>query len=248
MGVPEVVMSAEHPADSLGSPEKRWRALVIDDEEQIRRALRAVLGAGGYEVVTSGSAEEGLAAAADPTPDLVILDLSLPDKDGLEVCRELRNWLSAPILVLSVRQDESDKIEALNSGADDYMVKPFSAGELLARARALIRRARGVETQPSTIEVADLTIDLARRRVSVDSSEVKLTRTEFELLAYLARHLDCVVTSAMILENVWGPEHRDDTQALRVHMSNLRRKVEPDPAVPRYIMTEHGVGFMLTAR
>jgi two-component system KDP operon response regulator KdpE len=235
-------------AAGSGSPEKRWRVLVIDDEEQIRRALTSVLGTRGFDVATAATAAEGLAAAAERTPDLIVLDLSLPDVDGLEVARELRNWLPVPILVLSVRSDEADKIDALNSGADDYMVKPFSAGELLARARALMRRAHGAETQPSTIVVADLSIDLARRRVSVGGTEVKLTRTEFDLLAYLARHLGCVVTSSMILENVWGPEYRDDTQALRVHISNLRHKIEQDPAVPRRILTEHGVGFVLTDR
>ncbi len=233
-------------AGSGSTPEKRRRVLVIDDEDQIRRALRSVLGTRGFEVITATTAQEGLAEAADRTPDLVVLDLSLPDMDGLEVCRELRSWLSAPILVLSVRHDESDKIDALNLGADDYMVKPFSAGELLARAQALLRRAHGAETQPGTVVVGDLTIDLARRRVSVSGDEVKLTRTEFDVLAYLARHLGCVVTSAMILENVWGPEYRDDTQALRVHISNLRHKIESDPAVPRRVLTEHGVGFLLS--
>jgi two-component system KDP operon response regulator KdpE len=241
-------MAAEYSVGAASSPEKRWRVLAIDDDEQIRRALKSVLATRGFDVVTAETAEEGLVAAADRTPDLIILDLSLPDADGIEVCRELRNWISIPILVLSVRHDESDKIDALNSGADDYMAKPFSAGELLARARALMRRTHGAETQPTTIVVADLTIDLARRRVSAGGREVRLTRTEFDLLAYLARHLGCVLTSAMILENVWGPENRNDTQALRVHMSNLRHKIEADPAVPRRILTEHGVGFMLTDR
>jgi two-component system, OmpR family, KDP operon response regulator KdpE len=239
-------MSNERVEGDPGAPEKRWRTLVIDDEVQIRRALKAVLGTRGFDVVTAGTGEQGLAAAGERTPDLIILDLTLPDLDGLEVCQELRKWLSTPILVLSVRHDESDKIDALNLGADDYLVKPFSAGELLARARALMRRTHGAETQPAVLVVGDLEIDLARRRVSVEGREVRLTRTEFDVLAFLARHQGCVVTSGMVLENVWGPEYRDDTQALRVHVSNLRHKIERDPAVPRRILTEHGVGFLLS--
>jgi two-component system KDP operon response regulator KdpE len=223
------------------------RVLVIDDEEQIRRALRSILTAREYEVDVADSGETGLAAAAERPPDLVVLDLTLPGKSGLEVCRELRTWLSAPILVLSVRDSDDDKIAALDLGADDYLTKPFSAGELLARIRALLRRTAGDEVGPATVTVGGLTIDFARRIVTVDGAEVRLTRTEFEILAQLAHNVDRVVTSRMLLERVWGPEYVEDTQTLRVHISHLRRKIEPEGGVPHYVLTEPGVGFRLVA-
>jgi two-component system KDP operon response regulator KdpE len=231
----------------MSSPEKAARVLVIDDEEQIRRALKSVLTVRKFDVTLASTGSEGLDAAIDCSPDLVILDLSLPDMDGLEVCGELRNWLAAPILVLSVRSDEADKIAALDLGADDYLTKPFSAGELLARVRALLRRA-SAEAGPPVIQAGGLVVDLATRTVQADGREIKLTRTEFDILAFLARHADTVVTSRMLLQNVWGPEYADDTQALRVHISHLRRKIEPDPSVPRYVITEPGVGFRLNTK
>jgi len=231
------VGAAEHPA----------RVLVVDDEEQIRRALRSILSARQYEVVLADSGEAGLAAAASRKPDLVVLDLTLPGKSGLEVCRELRTWLSVPILVLSVRDSDDDKIAALDLGADDYLTKPFSAGELLARIRALLRRAATDEASPAVVTVGGLSVDFARRIVTVDGVEVKLTKTEFDILAQLARNVDRVVTSRMLLERVWGPEYADDTQTLRVHISHLRHKIEPDGGVPRYVLTEPGVGFRLVA-
>lgn len=224
-------------------PEKTHKILVIDDEEQIRRALKSILSVRHYEVILAAGGEDGLDLAIDHTPDLVILDLSMPGMSGLEVCKDLRTWYSGPILVLSVRSGEADKIAALDLGADDYLTKPFSAGELLARIRALLRRSSGHAAQPPVISAGDIEIDIARRRVTRAGQEIDLTRTEFEILAYLAQNADCVVTSKMILEHVWGPEYGEDTQTLRVHVSHLRKKIEPHPSVPRYILTEAGVGF-----
>ncbi len=222
--------------------------LVIDDEEQIRRALESVLRSHGYRVVTAESAGRGTALAADINPDMVVLDLTLPDADGIDVAADLRTWMQAPILVLSVRSGDEDKIDALDAGADDYLTKPFSAGELLARVRALLRRAVSGTGSPSVIEIGDLTIDLGRRRVLRAGAEITLTKTEFDILAYLAAAPDRVVTSSAILTHVWGPEYAGDRQTLRVHVSHLRKKIEPHPAVPRYILTEPGVGFLLSSR
>lgn len=227
----------------MNIPEKRSRILVIDDEEQIRRALRSLLSVRHYEVILASNGEEGLDLAIDHSPDLIILDLAMPDMNGLEVCRELRTWYNGPILVLSVSAGDTDKIDALDLGADDYLTKPFSAGELLARTRALLRRASGVPAAPPVISAGDIEIDVAHRRVTRAGEEVDLTKTEFEILAYLAQNADRVITSKMILEHVWGPEYGEDTQTLRVHISHLRKKIEPHPAVPRYILTEPGVGF-----
>jgi two-component system KDP operon response regulator KdpE len=248
----------------MGAPESPVRVLVIDDEEQIRRALKAVLAVRTFDVTLAETGQAGLDAAVDCSPDLVILDLSLPDIDGLDVCRQLREWLTAPVLVLSVRADDSDKIAALDLGADDYLTKPFSTGELLARVRALLRRASQGETMSPVIEAGDIHVDLSMRTVTVGGEDVSLTRTEFAILAFLARNADHVVTSRMILKHVWGPEYggpeyggpeydevaafADETQALRVHVSHLRKKVERNPALPRYIITEPGVGFRLSTK
>jgi two-component system KDP operon response regulator KdpE len=231
-----------------GAPEKRCRVLVVDDDLSIRRALKSVLRARSFDVELAETGREAIEKASERTPDFVVLDLSLPDMDGLEVCRGLRQWLESPILVLSVRQDEGDKIAALDSGADDYMTKPFSTGELLARLRALTRRVHGPESQPAMLTVGDLSVDLAARRVFDAGREIRLTRIEFDILAYLARNAGRVVTSRMILESVWGPGYGDDVQTLRVHVSNLRKKIEAEPALPRYVITEPGVGFRLDAR
>jgi two-component system KDP operon response regulator KdpE len=227
----------------MGAPERPVQVLVVDDEEQIRRALRSVLGARHYDVSLAATGEEALEMAVEHTPDLVVLDLTLPGISGLDVCRELRTWLTAPILVLSVRDSDEDKIAALDFGADDYLTKPFSIGELLARVRALLRRATPGDTAVSEIVAGDLVIDLARRIVRVAGEEVRLTRTEFDILAMLAKHSDRVVTSRMLLEQVWGPEYVSDMQTLRVHVSHLRHKIEPVGGVPRYVITEPGVGF-----
>ena len=228
---------------SLSSPEKKLKVLVIDDEEEIRRALFSILKARNYQVEVSPSGTDGIRVAIDMNPDLVVLDLTLPDIDGIEVCRELREWMSSPILILSVRDNEADKIAALDTGADDFLTKPFSAGELLARLRALRRRAAVQVSPPASIETGDLCIQLARREVTLQGKEIPLTRTEFEILAMLARNSNCVVTSKTLMEHIWGDEAMDDAQRLRVHMSNLRKKIEPHSTIPRYIHTEPGVGY-----
>jgi two-component system, OmpR family, KDP operon response regulator KdpE len=230
-------------ATNTPSPERSPRILVIDDEEQIRRALRSVLQARHYVVDVAATGGQGLEAAVDRTPDLVVLDLTLPDMSGLQVAEELRAWYHGPIIVLSVRDADADKIAALDLGADDYLTKPFSSGELLARIRAHLRRTSGVESSVREIVAGDLAIDLAKRMVTVAGEPVHLTRTEFDILALLARNADRVVTSRMLLEQVWGPEYETDTQALRVHVSHLRQKIEPAGGVPRHILTEPGVGF-----
>jgi two-component system KDP operon response regulator KdpE len=228
-------------------PERPTRVLVVDDEEQIRRALKSILSTRGYALAMAATAEEALVKAIDAPPDLVILDLALPDRSGIEVCRELRTWMTAPILILSVRANEADKIQALDEGADDYLTKPFSAGELLARIRALLRRAAALTSPPPLVTAGELEIDIARRRVTLAGEEVPLTPTEFDILAFLARNAGLVVTQRMILERVWGPEWVEDSQTLRVHVSNLRKKIEQRPGGPRYIITEPGVGFRLAA-
>ena len=229
----------------MSAPEKPAKILVIDDEAQIRRALRSILSTRGYDVFFAADGAEGLDLAIERNPDLVVLDLAMPRMGGLEVCRELRTWYSAPILVLSVKGSDADKIAALDMGADDYVTKPFSAGELLARVRALLRRASDQAAARPVIGAGDLEIDIAQRRVKRAGQEIELTRIEFDILAHLAQNADCVVTSKMIIGKVWGPEYGEveDTQTLRVHISHLRKKIESHPSVPRYILTEPGVGF-----
>jgi two-component system, OmpR family, KDP operon response regulator KdpE len=226
-----------------GAPERTQRVLVIDDEEQIRRALKSVLQARHYEVDLAETAEEGLELTAVRTPDIIVLDLTLPGMSGLEACRRLREWYHGPILILSVRNADDDKIAALDYGADDYLTKPFSTGELLARIRALLRRTQGADASLTEILSGDLCIDVAKRTVTVKRELVHLTRIEFDILALLARNAGRVVTSRMLLDSVWGPEYVGDTQTLRVHVSHLRRKIESPGDVSRYILTEPGVGF-----
>ena len=228
-------------------PERPTRVLVVDDEEQIRRALKSILSTRGYTLDMAVTGGEALIKAIDTPPDLVVLDLMLPDRSGIEVCRELRAWMTAPILILSVRSNEADKITALDEGADDYLTKPFSAGELLARIRALLRRAAALTSPPPVVRTGDLEIDIARRRVRRAGVDVALTPTEFDILAFLARNAGLVVTQRMILEQVWGPEWVEDAQTLRVHVSNLRKKIEPHSGGPRFIITEPGVGFRFAA-
>ena len=227
----------------MGAPKRPATILVVDDEPQIRRALKSILSTRGYKAIFASDGSQGLALTMDQNPDLVVLDLAMPGMGGLDVCRELRTWYTAPILVLSVRGSDADKITALDTGADDYVTKPFSAGELLARVRALLRRASGQATPCPVITAGELEVDIAQRRVRRAGEEIELTRIEFEILACLAQNADCVVTSKMVLEKVWGPEYGEDTQTLRVHISHLRRKIEPHPSLPRYILTEPGVGF-----
>jgi two-component system, OmpR family, KDP operon response regulator KdpE len=223
------------------------RILVIDDEPQIRRALRAGLERNGYAVSLAASGEEGLDQAALQPPDLVILDLAMPGMDGFEVCRQLREWSKAPIVVLSVREGETDKIRALDLGADDYLTKPFSLGELLARLRAVLRRAGSEELEAPSLTVGEMEIDFAHRRVTLGGQEVRLTPTEYELLRHLALNPDRVLTHRQLLTRVWGPEYAEDTHTLRVHIANLRNKIEPDPARPRYLHTEPRVGYRFRA-
>jgi two-component system KDP operon response regulator KdpE len=217
--------------------------LVIDDEAQIRRALKSILTARQYQVRLATNGEEALDMAIAQPPDLIMLDLSMPGMSGLDVCRELRAWYAGPILILSVRGRESDKVAALDLGADDYLTKPFATNELLARIRALLRRSSGQATPPPIVEAGALTIDLAHRLVTRDGEPVALTPTEYDILAYLAQNANRVVTTSMLLAQVWGAEPGDDTQSLRAHISHLRKKIEPQPSAPRYLITEPGVGF-----
>ncbi|HKD99500.1 MAG TPA: response regulator [Planctomycetota bacterium] len=223
--------------------------LVIEDEPKIRRFLRAALEAQGHRVVEAATAKEGLALAATHPPEIVVLDLGLPDRDGLEVTRELREWSSMPILVLSARGSEGDKVAALDAGADDYITKPFGVAELAARIRVALRHASRVRDEPdgAAVEVGELRIDLAARVVSVGGREARLTPTEFRLAAALAKHAGKVVTHEQLLREVWGPSYERETQYLRVFMASLRRKVESDPAQPRYLLTETGVGYRLAS-
>ena len=228
------------------APERNVRVLVIDDEESIRRALKSILSARKYEVSLAATAAEGIDTAIETNPELVVLDLALPDMDGQDVFKELRAWMTAPILILSVRGNETDKIQALDAGADDYLTKPFQAGELLARMRALLRRAESRVVSPPELRAGDLTLNLARRQVFVKGEEVSLTRTEFEILALLVQNADCVVTHRMLMEKLWDDKEERDPRLLRVHVSNLRKKIEPAPSLPRFIHTEPGVGFRFT--
>jgi len=218
-------------------------ALVVDDEPQIRRALRVGLERAGYTVVAAATGEEGLDQAALHPPDVVILDLAMPGLDGFEVCRRLREWTEAPIVVLSVREGEDDKIRALDLGADDYLTKPFSVGELLARLRAVLRRVGPAEEEAGSLTFGDLHLDLARRQVRLAGREVHLTPIEYGLLRLLASHADRVLTHRQLLTRVWGAEYAEDHHTLRVHVANLRAKIEPDPARPRYIHTEPRIGY-----
>jgi two-component system KDP operon response regulator KdpE len=219
------------------------RVLVVDDEPQILRALRTSLHGAGYEVETAETAEAALAALAANPPDAVVLDLVLPDGSGTAVCRELRTWSSAPVIVLSVIGDEAEKVAALDAGADDYVTKPFGIDELLARLRAALRRAYA-PTEP-VVEMGELRIDLEKRAVSLAGKPVQLTPNEFALLRVLARNPGKLLTHGMLLREVWGRGYGDESHYLHVYISQLRRKLEPDPARPRFILTEPGAGYRL---
>ncbi len=222
------------------------RVLVVDDEAAIRRYLRASLAVHNYAVFEADSGRAALAAVTADRPDLIILDLGLPDLDGIEITRLLREWSPIPIIILSVRGQEADKIAALDAGADDYLTKPFGTGELLARMRVALRRAGQSRTEP-ILAVGDLAVDLGRRVVTVAGREVQLTPTEYDLLRVLATHAGRVLTHRQLLREVWGVGYEPETHMLRVNISNLRRKIESDPARPRYILTEPGVGYRLRA-
>jgi two-component system, OmpR family, KDP operon response regulator KdpE len=219
------------------------RVLVVDDEPQILRALQTNLRGAGYEVETAATAEEALAAAAMRPPDAVILDLVLPDGRGTDVCRELRGWSDAPVLLLSVVGEEREKVAALDAGADDYVEKPFSIDELLARLRAALRRA--APAGGPVLEIGELVVDLDKRSVTVAGKLVQLTPHEFELLRVLAQHEGKLLTHPKLLREVWGPAYGDESHYLHVYVSQLRRKIEPDPARPRYLLTEPGAGYRL---
>jgi two-component system, OmpR family, KDP operon response regulator KdpE len=221
------------------------RVLVIDDELPILRALRINLTAHKFEVSTAADGTTGLAAMARDRPDVVILDLGLPDMDGTEVIRGVRGWTSVPIIVLSAAGQEAKKVAALDAGADDYVTKPFGMGELLARIRAAVRRASPAPDEP-VISGPDFTVDLAAKRVRRDDSDVRLTPTEWQLLEVLVRHREKLVTQRQLLAEVWGPEYQTEGNYLRVYMAHLRRKLEPDPSRPRYLLTEPGMGYRFT--
>jgi two-component system, OmpR family, KDP operon response regulator KdpE len=219
------------------------RILVVDDEPQILRSLRTTLASHGYDVQTAATGEEALAAMDGRLPDLVVLDLVLPGLSGLEVCRRLRARSSLPILVLSARGDERDKVAALDLGADDYLTKPFGVNELLARIRAALRRAVGARGPSAVVEAGALRVDFDRRQVTLDGAEVRLTPTEFDLLKVLVSNAGRVLTHGYLLRTVWGPEYEGESQLLRVFIGQLRRKVERDPSRPQHILTDPGVGY-----
>ena len=225
------------------------RVLVVDDEPALLRAVGAALKARQYDVDTVGTGQAAIDAIAVAPPDVVVLDLGLPDLDGLGVLARLREWTSVPVIVLSARGQERDKIAALDGGADDYVSKPFSVGELLARMRAALRRRDqvGEGAAATTFVVGDLSVDLARRHVLVGDKEIHLTPIEYKLLTTLIRHAGKVLTHRQLLKEVWGPAHTEDSQNLRFYVAQLRRKLEAVPARPRYLLTEPGVGYRLAA-
>ncbi len=219
------------------------RILVVDDETQIVRALRTSLQGKGYEVDVAGTAEQALASAAMRPPNGIILDLVLPDGSGIDVCRELRRWINVPILVLSAVGDEQEKVAALDAGADDYVTKPFGIDELLARLRAALRRVDA--PTEAVADLGELVVDLERRFVTLRGEPVSLTPTEFDLLRVFVRNEGRLLTHPMILREVWGPAYGDESHYLHVYVSQLRRKIEPDPTRPRFILTEPGAGYRL---
>lgn len=223
---------------------KGARILVIDDESQIQKLLRVALSSHGYEVAEAATGQQGLSEAAVFHPDIIILDLGLPDMDGLEVMTRLREWTQTPVIVLSAKEQEKDKILALDAGADDYLTKPFGMGELLARIRTAMRHSVRVIDEP-VLKFDDLVIDLAHRKVLVQGVEVKLTPTEYDLMKNLAIHAGKVLTHKQLLKTCWGPTYENDTHYLRVFIGQLRRKIEANPARPRHIITEPGVGYRL---
>jgi len=224
------------------SPERTSRVLCVDDEAAILKALAVNLKARGYEIDLAASGEDALRLAADHHPDAVILDLGLPAISGVDVIRGIRGWSEVPIIVLSARDSEHDKIAALDAGADDYVTKPFGMGELLARLRAALRR--NVPTgEAAVIETPDFTVDLAAKRVTADGGEVRLTPTEWNLVEVLVRNGGKLVSGRQLLQEVWGPQYGEETNYLRVHMAHIRRKLEPQPSAPRYFITEPGMGY-----
>jgi two-component system KDP operon response regulator KdpE len=224
-------------------PETGLRVLVVDDERSIRRFLKASLGS-QFVILEATTGEQALSAAASEHPDIIILDLGLPDIDGVEVTRRLREWSQIPIIIVSVREQEEDKIAALDAGADDYLTKPFGVGELMARLRVAMRRSAQTDNTPA-FSTGDLVVDLNQREVRVNDKAISLTPTEYDLLRMLIRHAGKVLTHDQLLRAVWGTAYESETHMLQVNISNLRRKIEPDPARPTFIVTEPGVGYRL---
>jgi two-component system KDP operon response regulator KdpE len=220
--------------------------LIIEDEEPIRKFLRVTLAANGYRLIESTTGEDGLLQAASAQPDLIILDLGLPDRDGVDLTRQIREWSRIPILIVSARGKEQDKVVALDAGADDYITKPFSVGELLARLRVALRHTNATRSDGDPVFTnGDLQVDLARREVAIAGKKVHLTPNEFRLLSILVKHAGRVLTHRQLLHEVWGPGSAQETHYLRVYMNQLRQKIETDPAQPKYLMTESGVGYRL---
>jgi len=229
------------------NPSTKPTALIIDDERQIRRLLKVCLEANQYRVLEAASGEEGISAAAQHRPDVVLLDLGLPDMDGVTVLKRLREWSRVPVVVLSVRDREDDKIKALDHGADDYVTKPFSSGELLARLRAALRHSQP-SPENAVFQSGDVEVNLTSRIVKAAGREVKLTATEYALLRLFVQHAGKVLTHPQILREVWGPNYLDQTQYLRVYMTRLREKLETDPAKPTLLLTEPGIGYRLVVK
>ncbi len=223
--------------------------VLIEDEPQIRRFLRATLTSQGYRLFEATTGADGIVEVGSRLPDVIVVDLGLPDMDGLEVIRRLREWTAVPIIVLSARGQEHDKVAALDAGADDYVSKPFGAGELMARIRVALRHTTGSarEGGEATFKVGDLQVDFVRRQVRMGAREIRLTPIEYKLLTMLARHAGKVVTHQQLLKEVWGPSHTDQSHYVRVYMAHLRHKLEAEPAQPRYLLTEPGVGYRLAA-
>mgnify|MGYP001196908527 CR=1 FL=1 len=219
--------------------------LLIEDEPQIRRFVRTALQAEGFQVFEAEQGQRGLIDAATRAPDLMIVDLGLPDMDGLQVIQDLRTWSAMPIIVLSARSDEKDKIEALDAGADDYLTKPFSVGELLARVRAHLRRRETGNAVSSVFTFGDVVVDLVKRTVERNGEAVHLTSTEYRLLTVLIRHAGRILTHGQLLRDVWGPNHNEHSHYVRIYMANLRQKLEKDPTQPEHLLTEIGMGYRL---
>lgn len=218
--------------------------LVVEDEADIRRFVRLTLQAEGHEVHEAATLQRGLIEAGTRRPDLVVLDLGLPDGDGVDLIRDLRQWSVVPVIVLSARSAEASKIEALDAGADDYLVKPFGSGELMARVRAQLRRHRAqTPAGESVVRFGEVVVDLARHQVQRAGEPLRLTPIEYKLLTHLASQPERVITHAQLLQAVWGPGHREDTHYVRVHMANLRKKIEQNPAMPKHLLTETGIGY-----
>lgn len=229
---------------NTAAPSTSPRVLVVEDEADIRRFVRLALEAEGHEVFDVDTLQRGLIAAATRRPDLLVLDLGLPDGDGVDLIRDLRGWSALPVIVLSARGSEADKITALDAGADDYLVKPFGAGELLARVRAQLRRhSQQTPAGNSQLQFGDVQVDLARRTVQRAGQALHLTPIEYRLLTHLATQPDRVITHRQLLQAVWGPGHAEDTHYVRVHLANLRKKIEADASRPRHLVTEAGVGY-----